>query len=52
MKVGDLVKYYGRWTMVGLVLKMNRAGGTIEVYHDGETKWWVRSGCEVVNESR
>ena len=52
MKVGDLVKYYGNWnnwSEVGLVLYINDEGGTIKVHHNGKIKWWVTSGCEVVN---
>ena len=49
MKVGDLVKYYGSWTDVGFVLKVSSEGGTIKVLHGGTTKWWVTSGCEVIN---
>ncbi len=52
MKVGDLVKYYGSWTNVGVVLKVNKNGGTIQVICDEKTAWWVTSGCEVINESR
>ena len=52
VKVGDLVKYYGNWnnwSEVGLVLYINDEGGTIKVHHNGKIKWWVTSGCEVVN---
>ena len=54
MKVGDLVKYYGSWCHVGIVLEINDAGGTVKVFrqHEGDKKWWVTSGCEVMNESR
>ncbi len=50
MKIGDLVKYYGAWTDIGVVLCINRAGGTIKVLRQnkGDRKWWVTSGCEVV----
>ena len=52
MNVGDLVKYYGSWTDVGVVLKVNKTGGTIQVICDEKIVWWVTSGCEVINESR
>ena len=46
MKVGDLVKWVDH---VGFVLKVSSEGGTIKVLHGGTTKWWVTSGCEVIN---
>tara|TARA_R100001510_G_C7649752_1_gene207215 strand:+ start:1569 stop:1739 length:171 start_codon:yes stop_codon:yes gene_type:complete len=51
MKVGDLVKYYGSWTDTGVVLYINEKGGTVKVYcsNEGNIKWWVTSGCEVLN---
>ena len=54
MKVGDLVKYYGSWTDMGIVLWINHAGGTLKVLcqREGVVEWWVTSGCEVINESR
>ena len=52
MKVGDLVKYYGSWTSVGVVLGVNKTAGTIQVLCDEKIAWWVTSGCEVINESR
>ena len=52
MKPGDLVKYYGSWTNVGVVLKFSKSGGTIRVLCDEKIVWWVTSGCEVINESR
>ncbi len=51
MKIGDLVKYYGGWTQVGLLLKIKKTGELL-VYHNGKFKWWVTSGCEVISESR
>ncbi len=52
MRVGDLVKYYGSWTDIGVILYVNSDGGTIKVFSNDKIKWWVTSGCEVVNESR
>ena len=51
MKPGDLVKYYGDWNDVGIVLKVNDEGGTIFVHRrlQGDKKWWVTSGCEKVS---
>ena len=53
MKVGDLVKYYGSWCDIGVVLYVSE-GGTIKIYRhrQSDIKWWVTSGCEVVSESR
>jgi|TARA_R110000744_G_scaffold224128_2_gene342734 hypothetical protein len=51
MKVGDLVKYYGT-TLTGLVLYINKEGGTLKVLSSGEIKWYVTSGCKVISESR
>ena len=54
MKVGDLVKYYGGWTDIGVVLHINTSGGTVKVHRRryGDIKWWVTSGCEVVSEQK
>ena len=54
MHRGDLVKYYGSWSDVGIVLLVNDEGGTVKVHRlrENDTKWWVTSGCEVVSESR
>ena len=54
IRVGDIVKYYGSWTDVGVVLCVNDEGGTVKVYrtNEGNVKWWVTSGCEVISESR
>ena len=54
MKVGDLIKYYGSWNDIGIVLHVNSEGGTVKVLRrrEGDAKWWVMSGCEVVSESR
>lgn len=54
MQVGDLVKYYGAPDVIGIVLHINDEGGTVKVYRcaEGDRKWWVTSGCEVINESR
>ena len=52
MKAGDLVKYYGSWTEVGVVLKVNRTSGTVRVLCDEKIVWWITSGCEVINEGR
>jgi len=54
MKVGDIVKYYGSWTDIGVVLWVNDEGGTVKVCRSNECdiKWWVTSGCEVISESR
>ena len=52
MKVGDLVKYCGSWTDFGVVLRVNKNDGTIQVICDEKIAWWVTSGCEVINESR
>tara|TARA_B100000287_G_scaffold430677_1_gene486393 strand:+ start:2258 stop:2458 length:201 start_codon:yes stop_codon:yes gene_type:complete len=50
MRIGDLVRYYGSWNDIGIVLKVNDAGGTILVHRraEGDKKWWVTSGCEVL----
>ena len=52
MKVGDLVKYYGDWTDLGVVLYVNDDGGTLKVHSNNKMVWWVTSGCEVVNGNR
>ena len=51
MRTGDLVRYYGSWTDVGIVLYVNDAGGTVKVVRqrEGDQKWWVTSGCEVLD---
>jgi hypothetical protein len=54
MKIGDLVKYYGSWNHVGIILKVNEEGGTIYVHRrtEGDRKWWVTSGCEKISETK
>ena len=52
MKAGDLVKYYGSWNGLGLVLGRPDESGTVKIYHNGDIKWWVTNGLKVVNESR
>ena len=52
MKVGDLVKYYGSWTSVGVVLEVYKSRGEIQVLCNEKIVWWVASGCEVIDESR
>jgi len=58
MKVGDLIKYYGSWCHVGIVLHVNDEGGTVKVLSFDKfagidkIAWWVTSGCEVLSESR
>ena len=50
MRVGSLVKYLGAWTTSAIVLRINSEGGTIKVLlPDGQQKWWVTSGVEVVS---
>tara|TARA_B100000085_G_scaffold197779_1_gene181455 strand:+ start:831 stop:1004 length:174 start_codon:yes stop_codon:yes gene_type:complete len=54
MKVGDLVKYYGSWTHIGVVLCLNDESGTVKVHRqlEGDTKWWVTSGCRVIKDEQ
>lgn len=58
MKVGDLVKYgYSKYVdespVIGTVLYVNAAGGTLKVLDKyGKVDWFVTSYCEVLNESR
>ena len=54
MKVGDLVRYYGSWTDIAIVLCIPDSVGTVQVFRqrEGDKKWWVASGCEVISESR
>jgi hypothetical protein len=60
MKVGDIVwENYPRARVAGfkrdiaVVLYVNEDGGTIKVLlSTGEIGWLVKSGCEVINESR
>ena len=58
MKIGDIVKYgYSKYTdgrpVLGLILKVNREGGTLKVLDKfGKVDWFVTSYCEVVDESR
>ena len=52
MQVGSLIKYYGNWTDIGVVLWVNTEGGTVKVHTNNKICWWVTSGCEVISESR
>jgi len=52
MKVGDLVRYdHPVWgQLIGLVLYVDKAGGTLRVFCGNEVRWFVTSGCEVISE--
>ena len=51
MKVGDLVSYYDRFNAV--ILYISSSGGTVKaLLSSGETGWLVKTGCEVISESR
>tara|TARA_R110001599_G_scaffold105839_1_gene267171 strand:+ start:1086 stop:1262 length:177 start_codon:yes stop_codon:yes gene_type:complete len=58
MKVGDLVKYgYSKYVdespVIGTVLYVNDAGGTLKVLDKhGKVDWFVTSYCEVLSEGR
>ena len=58
MKVGDLVrygtaKYEDKSHVIGTVLYVNEAGGTLKVLDKfGNIDWFVTSYCEVISESR
>ncbi len=47
MKVGDLVKH--RSGKAGIVLFVNKEGGTINMLCDDGPKWFVTSECEVIS---
>jgi len=50
VQVGDLVRYYDRYSAV--VLYINEDGGTVKaLLPSGETGWLVKSGCEVIGET-
>jgi len=50
MKVGDLARY---GQLIGLVLYVNKAGGTLRAFCCGHGfRWFVTSECEVISESR
>ena len=46
MKIGDLVKH--RSGKAGIVLFVNKEGGTINMLCDDGTKWFVTSECAVI----
>lgn len=56
MKIGDIVKYgYSRYhdesPVIGKVLSINDAGGTLKVLDKyGKIDWFVTSYCEVISE--
>ena len=52
MKVGDLVAYTGSWNNPAVVLWIDLQTSMMRVLHDGEVKWFVTHGCEVVSEGR
>lgn len=52
MKVGDLVSYTGSWNYPGIVLWVEPQGWAMKVLHDGQVKWFMTHGCEVVSEAR
>tara|TARA_R110000824_G_scaffold27430_2_gene93334 strand:+ start:2893 stop:3060 length:168 start_codon:yes stop_codon:yes gene_type:complete len=55
MKVGDIVweNYPHGRRAIAVVLYVNEEGGTIKaLLSTGEIGWLVKSGCEVINESR
>ena len=58
MKIGDIVKYgYSKYSddssVIGKVLYVNEAGGTLKVLDRfGAIDWFVTSYCEVISESR
>jgi len=51
VQVGDLVRYYDRYSAV--VLYIDEDGGTVKaLLPSGETGWLVKSGCEVIGANR
>ena len=56
MKVGDIVSYSTMPSRereaIGIVLHLNKRGGTIQVLCNGKRRWFATSGCEVISESR
>ena len=55
MQVGDLVRYYNyaRTRCNAVILYVNEDGGTVKaLLPSGEIGWIVKSGCEVISESR
>ena len=57
MKVGDLIQYNPLKlpppVSIAVVLFINTYGDTVQaIDQTGEVRWMVKSGCEVVNESR
>ena len=57
MKVGDLIQYNPLKlpppVSVAVVLYINVYGDTVQaIDQTGEIRWMVKSGCEVINESR
>jgi len=52
VKVGDLVSYTGSWNYPGIVLWVDPQANMMKVLHDGQVKWFVTHGCEVVSEAR
>ena len=52
VKVGDLVSYTGSWNYPGIVLWVEPQGWAMKVLHDGQVKWFMTHGCEVVSEAR
>ena len=57
MKVGDLVSYNmmqsGICDLTAVIVRINEEGGTVQaLLSSGKTRWLVKSGCEVISESR
>ncbi len=52
MKVGDLVSY-NICDLIAVIVRINEEGGTVQaLLSSGKTRWLVKSGCEVISESR
>jgi hypothetical protein len=57
MQVGDLIKYNPLKlplpVSIAIVLYINIHGDTVQaIDQTGEVRWMVKSGCEILNESR
>ena len=57
MKVGDLIQYNPLKlpppVSIAIVLHLDIYGDTLQaIDQTGEVRWMVKSGCEVINESR
>jgi len=57
MQVGDLIKYNPSKlpppVSLAIVLHLDIYGDTLQaIDQTGEIRWMVKSGCEVINESR